>query len=304
MFRPAPRRGRGSRRRRAVAAVIGALIAAACSPSGTSTSSATSTLPNAVGSTTVTSGGSTPGGVVTSASRGGGGSNPTTTTPGTAASNEVAALARGGVGAFAPAVLRANLSSRITVELLEQQGAAPTQPSLDHLVGVLRAVSGKTVEVTAGSAVPGGARAWSTGDIVAAADAAGRAAQGGGRAVLRLLFLHGSYGNDDSVLGVAVRGDVAAIFSDEVQSADTPLIGSGAIESAVITHEVGHLMGLVDLYLHTGRADPAHPGHSRNRGSVMYWAVESDLVAQLLGGGPPNEFDDADRADLARIRAG
>jgi hypothetical protein len=36
----------------------------------------------------------------------------------------------------------------------------------------------------------------------------------------------------------------------------------------------------------------------------MHWAVESDLISQVLGGGVPTDFDAQDRADLARIRAG
>jgi hypothetical protein len=35
----------------------------------------------------------------------------------------------------------------------------------------------------------------------------------------------------------------------------------------------------------------------------MYWAVESSLVTDVLQGGPPKDFDDADRADLATIAA-
>jgi hypothetical protein len=81
-----------------------------------------------------------------------------------------------------------------------------------------------------------------------------------------------------------------------------PLVGSSGIESAVVTHEVGHLLGLVDLFLHTGRQDPDHPGHSTDQNSVMYWAVESNLVADLLTGGPPKDFDNADLADLQTIR--
>jgi hypothetical protein len=30
--------------------------------------------------------------------------------------------------------------------------------------------------------------------------------------------------------------------------------------------------------------------------------VESDLVGQVLGGGPPDDFDERDRADLSRLR--
>ena len=36
----------------------------------------------------------------------------------------------------------------------------------------------------------------------------------------------------------------------------------------------------------------------------MYWAVESDLVGDLLSGGPPTEFDGTDLRDLATIRNG
>jgi hypothetical protein len=36
----------------------------------------------------------------------------------------------------------------------------------------------------------------------------------------------------------------------------------------------------------------------------MYWAVESSLVGDLLTGGPPQDFDAADLADLATIRGG
>jgi hypothetical protein len=36
----------------------------------------------------------------------------------------------------------------------------------------------------------------------------------------------------------------------------------------------------------------------------MYWAVESNLVADLLQGGPPTDFDAADLADLKTIHDG
>jgi hypothetical protein len=36
----------------------------------------------------------------------------------------------------------------------------------------------------------------------------------------------------------------------------------------------------------------------------MYWAVESDVVTDLLTGGPPVDFDAADLADLSAIRGG
>jgi len=227
---------------------------------------------------------------------------PSQTTPNDGGGAPATIDGNGPVGSFAPAILQPGLSSEVVVEVRSQSGAAPQQASIDHLTSVLQSVTGKTVTVAGGSGIGGGAQDWSADALRATGD--GGAAQGNGRAVLHLLFVHGSFGGDTSVLGVSVRGDVAAVFVDQVNASSTPLIGSSGIETAVVTHEVGHLMGLVDLYLHTGRQDPDHPGHSTDTKSVMYWAVESNLVSQLLQGGPPNTFDSADLADLQTIRNG
>jgi hypothetical protein len=204
-------------------------------------------------------------------------------------------------GHFAAALLRPEASERLALEI--HADAQPDAAAIQHVANVLGDVSGKPVSVTAGGAPGGGDRAWTADELRAAADA-GSPPQGGGTAIVRLLFVHGTFEGDDGVLGVAVRGDVAAIFLDRVAAAGGLLGAADAIETAVVTHEVGHLLGLVDLARDTGRADPEHPGHSANPGSVMYWAVESDLIGQVLGADPPNEFDADDLADLAAIRSG
>jgi hypothetical protein len=231
-----------------------------------------------------------------------GGGPPATDAGGGGGAGPTSIDATGPPGSFAPGILSPSFSSEVVVEIRTQSGAGPQQASLDHLTSVLRSVTGKTVNVAQGAAIDGGAKSWSADDLRSTGDAG--MAQGNGRAVIHLLFVHGSFGGDTGVLGVAARGDVAAIFIDQVKSSSTPLVGSTGIETAVVTHEVGHLMGLVDLYLHTGRQDPDHPGHSTDTQSVMYWAVESNLVADLLQGGPPKDFDSADLADLQTIRNG
>jgi hypothetical protein len=212
--------------------------------------------------------------------------------------------ATGPAGSFATALLGPDASGQLVVELHVDGGAEPSDATVDHVVEVLGEVAGKPVSTARAPAPGGGDRAWTASDLAAAADAGAVTAQGGGDAVVRLLFVHGTFEGDDGVLGVAVRGDVAAVFMDRVAAAGGLLGGSGGIEAAVATHELGHLLGLVDLVLDTGREDPEHPGHSTNEGSVMYWAVESDLVGQLLGADPPADFDADDRADLAAIAGG
>lgn len=210
--------------------------------------------------------------------------------------------ARVPVGGFAPALLQPDQSERLVIEV--HADVEPRGATLDHVADLLAAVSGKPVSVVRAAAPGGGDRAWTSTELAAAADAASTTGQGNGVAAIRLLFLHGTFEGDDGVLGVAVRGDVAAVFVDRVDAAAGLLGGATAIERAVTAHELGHLLGLVDLHLDTGRADPDHPGHSPNRGSVMYWAVESDLVGQVLGADPPDQFDAADLADLTAIRNG
>lgn len=212
--------------------------------------------------------------------------------------------ASGSPGAFARTILRPRPATAIIVERYAQQGADVAASSIERSGRILGEVSGKAVDIRPPIAMAGGARDWTAQELRDAADRLARTPQGGGRAVLRLLCVRGTFQGSDEVLGAAVRGDVIAVFRDNISGASTPVISGRTIEDAVLLHEFGHLMGLVDLVLQTGRADPDHPGHSRNRDSVMYWAVESSLVTQVLGGGPPRDFDAADLADLRALRDG
>jgi hypothetical protein len=215
----------------------------------------------------------------------------------------VATHATGGPGALARDLLQPGAAGTDVLEVEYQPTAAPDAHAFDHVRNTMATVSGKAIKVTR-VAIGGGGQDWSSGQLRALADESTQQQQGHGQAVIHVLYLHGSYSGDTSVLGITVRADVIAVFKDQVASAATPVASAATVEDAVTMHEVGHVLGLVDLVLHTGRADPAHPGHSTNRQSVMYWAVDSDLFSQVLNGPPPVDYDRADLADLATIRRG
>ena len=122
-----------------------------------------------------------------------------------------------------------------------------------------------------------------------------------------LLFPAGGY-DDDSVLGVAVNAADVAVFRDSIDDAENILRRPSAedIENSVTLHEVGHLLGLVNLVYTSPRdhEDPDHPGHSSNEDSVMYWAVDSSSIGAIFSGELPNDFDDDDRADLEDLASG
>lgn len=253
----------------------------------------------AVGGPSVAPGAQDPGGGPTGTARprpggggsggGGAGATPTTVDP---------RRAHGPPGSFAASLLREDL----TVEVLAQSGAQASGPSFAHLISNLSEAAGRSVATSGPIAVEGGAKDWTGEELISVADS--KAVRAPGSATIRALFLHGTFEGNGGVLGVAVRGDVLAIFIDRVRSTGGVVGDSAGVERAVMLHEAGHVLGLVDLYLDTGRADEGHPGHSPNQESVMYWAVESDAIATVFGANPPDTFDAADRADLARIKSG
>ena len=123
----------------------------------------------------------------------------------------------------------------------------------------------------------------------------------------QLMFPSGEY-SEDGVLGVAVDGSSIALFSDTIEEADGPFGRPSVedVENSVVVHEVGHLLGLVNL-VYTSPADhedPEHPGHSNNEDSVMYWAVNSADLSNIFFGSLPNEFDQDDLNDMAGMADG
>ena len=123
----------------------------------------------------------------------------------------------------------------------------------------------------------------------------------------QILFPAGTY-ETDSVLGVAVDASTVALFSDFIDEADGPFGRPSVedVENSVLVHELGHLLGLVNLVYQSpiDHEDEDHPGHSNNEDSVMYWAIESTDVANFIFGSLPSDFDDADRSDLAGLADG
>lgn len=224
-----------------------------------------------------------------------------TSTPGTSPADTGAA---GNVGAYARTLLRPAPATSIVLEVFEQSRAEPDKNTLDHAVSVWQQNADKPVTDSPPVVVTGGAQAWTPDQLRALADQQTHTRQTGSRAVVHLLYLRGTFQGDTSILGISVRGDVAVVFQDQVRSSASPVAPRSVIEDAVTEHELGHILGLVDLVLHTGRGDPQHPGHSTDKHSVMYWAIESDVVSQVIDGSLPVDFDDADRADLATIRNG
>ena len=149
--------------------------------------------------------------------------------------------------------------------------------------------------------------AWSADDVRDARWDLGNDAMDSDTLHWYFLFPKGTY-TDDSVLGVAVDASTVAVFKDSVEESEGFLgrPSSEEVERAVTIHEMGHLLGLVNLVYTSpiDHEDPEHEGHSSNEDSVMYWAIESTSVGNFISGEIPDEFDADDKSDLAEMASG
>jgi hypothetical protein len=213
-------------------------------------------------------------------------------------------------GYAGPTILNAG---RITVELDHPAGLAPHPDAVARLDARIEDLTGQQVQVTVDEeAIASPAKATLT--DVAALERRHRdsAHSGGGAAGLYILYLGGEYAEDAGVLGAAYLGYSVVVFRAVIGKAGTPrpngecagIIGPTPceVERAVLVHEVGHLLGLVNIN-HDSKQDhwdEKQGHHCADQRCVMFWQIE---VGGPLAGPPPDEFDPRCKADIAQIRA-
>jgi hypothetical protein len=222
----------------------------------------------------------------------------------------IVVASHGPVGDFAPIMLSKNSpAKKIIYEVMPQDGTTVPSRPLNHVISELRKYSGKPVTVET-TPIPAGPPTWSDTVINNYGDRYSRFKQGGDTAVFHALFVHGSSQDSDQVLGQAVRADTLIMYYDHYKNPPSARISADDVTDTVVTHETGHVLGLVDEYLNRGRGDykddPAPGGHhSPNKKSVMYWAVESSgFLFSNFDSPPPTQFDAEDQADLTSIHNG
>ena len=132
--------------------------------------------------------------------------------------------------------------------------------------------------------------------------------------VIEVLAVRGDYADGDgTVLGISWDWQHVVLFIDVIEPACAGAAGSGsgsnhtriceATWAAILRHEVGHVLGLVnkELPMVEPHEDTEHPHHDPNEDCLMYWAWDR---AGLSGKVAEEELElcPASLADLAAIR--
>ncbi|MFW5875677.1 MAG: hypothetical protein ACOCXM_02955 [Myxococcota bacterium] len=217
--------------------------------------------------------------------------------------------------------IRADTHTRLVFEVDYVDGFEPYADTGDELAAGLEDMLDKPdgIELQLDEVIEGkGDQAWTREELYALADSTENLEVPADTVKIHVLFLDGEdeeSDGDGTILGLAWDHIHIVMYKQSIESACAgyPLFGPGLCEAAevsILTHEVGHTLGLVDngLPMVTDHKDPDHGPHDSNDGCVMYWAYEGeaaiDVLSNRLGSNPDATlgFDQECLDDVAAVR--
>jgi hypothetical protein len=207
------------------------------------------------------------------------------------------------VGASANELLASGKYTSLKIEVQYMTGFQPDAAALAHLQSTLSNILNKpsgitivTKEIPASSGT-----ALSVSDVITIERNNRSVFTTGSELGVYLLYTNGNY-TDPNVLGIAYKNTSVVLFGKKIndnsgglrQASRTKLVAT------VAEHELGHLLGLVDLgtVMQANHKDNAHGNHCNNTDCLMYYASETtDILGFLITGNIPS-LDANCRADL------
>ena len=203
-------------------------------------------------------------------------------------------------------ILQSGKYSKLHIEIDYVSGYEPSSDALDLLRQRINEVTDKNTVTISQNSFGSTDNSYSLEEILEIENSQRSKFKGGDEFVIHILYLNGEFEDNDNALGIAYKGSSFVMFQEKIEDAAFLFISAQDIEKAVLVHEYGHLLGLVNMGYTSphDHEDPDHPHHSNNEESVMYWAIESQDFYNQLDGEPPNNFDSYDLDDLNLMRQG
>jgi hypothetical protein len=208
-----------------------------------------------------------------------------------------------GVGASANDFLSASKYNSIKIEIQYMPGYQPDAAAINNLTTFLGTLLNKPggITVVQTQIAASGNAVLSLNDIATIEKNNRTVYTSGSQLGVYFLYTNGGY-TDANALGIAFRNTSMAMFGKTVHdhSGGIGQVSRTKLETTVLDHEFGHLLGLVDLGtpMQTVHKDAAHGAHCDNSNCLMYFQSETTSITGMLLTGDIPGLDANCKADL------
>ncbi|MBP6758576.1 MAG: membrane metalloprotease [Flavobacterium sp.] len=184
----------------------------------------------------------------------------------------------------------------MVIEMVYVDGFEPSTAAINNFVSFIEARTYKPNGISViKRAIPSPGKATFTVTEIADIEKANRTKYNtADQIAVWVLFVDGKSSIDTSssvILGESYWNTSFVIFEQTVQGlSDSPLEPNRTLmETTVITHEFGHILGLTNLGapMQTNHEDTVHPKHCNVSSCLMYWASESGKSFSNMGSTAP-----------------
>ncbi len=182
----------------------------------------------------------------------------------------------------------------VKIEIQYMPGFQPDAASINNLISFLNLFINKPggISVSQQQISSGNKTSYTINDIGAVEQKNRAIFNSANQLAAYVLIADGEY-SDPAVLGVAYRNTSLCLFGKTIfdNSGGVGQASRTKLETTVVEHEFGHLLGLVDIGtpMVSNHKDVAHGNHCNVQSCLMYYASETtDLLGFLITGNIPS----------------
>ena len=207
------------------------------------------------------------------------------------------------VGASAKDFLSAGTYTSINVQLQFMPGFAPDAAALANLSNFLNSLLNKPAGITFSQTpiAASGKSVFSIEDISALEKANRTQFTNGSILSVYIVYVDAPF-STANILGAAYRNKSLVVFGPTVtnNSGGVNQTTRTKLETTVLNHEFGHLLGLTNLgtSMVSPHEDAAHISHCNNSSCLMYFSTQTSMMGGVLVSAPIPVLDANCKADL------